>query len=244
MSNDKLKNVFRIIGEKPIAFHATFSRMLGGVGEAIFFQQIMYWSDKGCKGDGIIYKTDSEMEAETTLTPRMQRLIRRKLKEMGILKIWREKVKGAPVNHYKIDGGILRKVMMELHPSLNSSIVSENTSENIPFLSKEKNGTPVPGKGNATKVRKIYINNTTNRITQYFADKCLKYLRVSPVFSVRDHRRVSFAMNTGKLTEEEIKELFNDWFNLDVPDDQLISISAALSGRQIEKFKVRNAIYK
>ena len=142
MSNDKLKNVFRIIGEKPIAFHATFSRMLGGVGEAIFFQQIMYWSDKGCKGDGIIYKTDSEMEAETTLTPRMQRLIRRKLKEMGILKIWREKVKGAPVNHYKIDGGILRKVMMELHPSLNSSIVSENTSENIPFLSKEKNGTP------------------------------------------------------------------------------------------------------
>lgn len=43
--------------ERPIAFYPQLSRVLGGIDEAIFVQQLYYWSDKGRDKEGWIYKT-------------------------------------------------------------------------------------------------------------------------------------------------------------------------------------------
>ena len=48
---------------KPVAFHPALSRTLGGnIGAAIFLQQIIFWSDKGFREDGWIYKAIKKSE--------------------------------------------------------------------------------------------------------------------------------------------------------------------------------------
>lgn len=88
---------------KPVAFYAEIARELGSINAALFYQQIRYWSDKGSREDGWIYKSAIEIEEETTLTENMQRLCRKILTED---KKWIEckkmKVKGAPTWHYRL----------------------------------------------------------------------------------------------------------------------------------------------
>jgi len=55
------------LSDKAIAFHPQLARVLGGINEAILFQQLAYWSDKGSDPDWI-YKTQKDIEFETTLT--------------------------------------------------------------------------------------------------------------------------------------------------------------------------------
>jgi hypothetical protein len=40
--------------ERPIAFYPSLARELGGIPEAIFYQQIYFWQDKGSREDGFI----------------------------------------------------------------------------------------------------------------------------------------------------------------------------------------------
>lgn len=96
--------------EKPIAFHPQLARVLGGIEEAIYFQQLYYWSDKGNREDGFIYKTKAEIEEETTLTRRQQDRIRRKLKAIGILEEKLIKANGSPTLHYKLNIEIVQKL--------------------------------------------------------------------------------------------------------------------------------------
>ena len=59
--------------------------VLGGVNEARLFQQLAYWSDKGSDPDWI-YKTQKELEEETTLTRTQQEGARRNLRRLGVVK--------------------------------------------------------------------------------------------------------------------------------------------------------------
>jgi hypothetical protein len=53
---------------------------------------------------------------------------------------------------------------------------------------------------------------------------------------------VLFAMNTGGLSEVQIIDLFDEWFGLGKSDEETISITRALSARQIEQYKIRNNV--
>ena len=53
----------RILSDRPIAFHPELARAFGGINEALFFQQIAYWSDKGDDPEWI-YKRRVELEHE------------------------------------------------------------------------------------------------------------------------------------------------------------------------------------
>lgn len=88
--------------ESPIAFYPQLARELGGdIEAAIFYQQVYYWSNKGSREDGFIYKTKEEIEQETTLTRRQQDRIRRKLVQKGWLETKIMKANGTPTLHYK-----------------------------------------------------------------------------------------------------------------------------------------------
>lgn len=71
--------------ERVIAFQPSIARILGGIDEAIFLQQIYFWSDKGARDDGYVWKTNKEIEEETTLTYEKQLRIRKKLVSLGFL---------------------------------------------------------------------------------------------------------------------------------------------------------------
>ncbi len=89
-----------LLSDRPIAFHPMLARVLGGVNEALLFQQLAYWSDKGSDPDWI-YKTQKELEEETTLTRTQQEGARRNLRRLGVV---RETKRGLPAKlYYRVD---------------------------------------------------------------------------------------------------------------------------------------------
>ena len=85
-----------LLSDRPIAFHPMLSRLFGGIGEALLFQQIAYWSGKGDDPEWI-YKTQAELEEETTLSRYQQEQARAKLRKLGILE---ETKRGLPAKLY------------------------------------------------------------------------------------------------------------------------------------------------
>ncbi len=88
--------------ERPIMFIPGLARELGGIEEAIFYQQLHYWMDKGTREDGFIYKSTAEIEEETTLTRFQQDRIRAKLVKKGWIEIKKTRApNGSPTLHYR-----------------------------------------------------------------------------------------------------------------------------------------------
>lgn len=87
--------------KKPIAFYPELSLELGSIPAAIYYQQLYFWSDKGGREDGFIYKTKEEIEEETTIKLKTQDRIREKLEKKGWLETKLIQVKGAPTLHYR-----------------------------------------------------------------------------------------------------------------------------------------------
>jgi hypothetical protein len=86
----------RLLSDRPIAFHPSLARAFGGINEALFFQQIAYWSDKGTDPEWI-YKSQVELEAETCLSSYQQKQSRDRLKRLGVLEDDR---RGVPARLY------------------------------------------------------------------------------------------------------------------------------------------------
>lgn len=87
----------RVLSDRPVAFHPAMARLLGGITEALLFQQLAYWSDKGSDPDGWIFKTQVELEDETALTRGQQERARATLRRLGILE---EIKRGVPAKLY------------------------------------------------------------------------------------------------------------------------------------------------
>ncbi len=85
-----------LLSDRPIAFHPMLARLLGGINEALLFQQLAYWSGKGRNPDWI-YKTQADLEEETTLSRYQQEQARAKLRRLGILE---EQRRGVPAKLY------------------------------------------------------------------------------------------------------------------------------------------------
>lgn len=87
--------------ERVIAFRPEIARLLGSINAAILYQQLTFWSDKGGRGDGLVYKTAREIEGETTLTEKQQRAARKILVDMGWLEVQLMKADGSPTLHFR-----------------------------------------------------------------------------------------------------------------------------------------------
>lgn len=87
---------------KAVVFYPHLAKELGGVREALYFQTLVYWSDKTSRKDGFFYKTQEEIEEETTISVRHQRNILNKLIKLGYLKTKLLKANGAPTLHYQV----------------------------------------------------------------------------------------------------------------------------------------------
>lgn len=93
--------LLNLLSDRPVAYHPDIARIVGGVKAAVFLCQLLYWTGKGKRLDGYIWKIQTEWEKEIALTRYEQEGARKKLKELGILK---EKLRGIPAKlHYKVD---------------------------------------------------------------------------------------------------------------------------------------------
>jgi hypothetical protein len=94
-----------------------------------------------------------------------------------------------------------------------------------------------------TKEKTEGKNQIAIRIQNKFAELCRRNIGTTPILNIVTYKSALFALNSGRLTEKQIEDLFDEWFGLpNKKDEQLISISQALSKFNIDGYKVRNQI--
>ena len=84
------------------------------------------------------------------------------------------------------------------------------------------------------------MNKVALRIRSKFSELCEKSIGIKPVEDQKSYQIILFALKKGGMTEEIIYDLFEEWFGLGKPDEDVIQITRALSGNQINSYKVRN----
>ena len=94
-----------------VMFYPEMAHRFGSIARAIYLQNLIYWSDKGHRKDGFIYKTKESIEKETTLTRYQQDSCRKYFEKKGILETKLLKANGAPTLHYRVKNGIVRKLL-------------------------------------------------------------------------------------------------------------------------------------
>ena len=83
--NEEAKQLMRsVLTDRPITFRADFARIGGSIAAGLFLSQLCYWSDKGGRTDGFVYKTQAEWEEETALSNEQQLRARKQLKARGL----------------------------------------------------------------------------------------------------------------------------------------------------------------
>ena len=117
MAKDKninLKKVQEVIeratGEeaKVIAVPSQLIHFVGNITErgktqkAVFLSQLIYWSDKGKRQDGFIYKTQRQWKAETGLSETQIADYTEEFENLGLLETKLKKANGSPTTHYKL----------------------------------------------------------------------------------------------------------------------------------------------
>lgn len=99
---------------------------------ALFFSQVVYWSDKGKRNDGWFYKTDKEWKEELKLSEYECKKARDKLTGIGVLIVDKKKANGVPTMHYKVEWDNLSKWVLKKFDNRTES-VSPNFSETKNF---------------------------------------------------------------------------------------------------------------
>lgn len=94
-----------LLSDRPVAFHPQLARLLGGINAALLFQQIAFWSntkpDSEAGYGAWIWKTQTELEAETTLTRYEQENARKNLRRTNVIEEHRRSVPARL--HYRIN---------------------------------------------------------------------------------------------------------------------------------------------
>jgi len=79
-----------------------FVDFTGSLETALFLSQLLYWSDKGNRGDGFVYKSRKEWSEEIALSDYTIRKATKTLVKMGLLETQKLRARGAPTLHYRL----------------------------------------------------------------------------------------------------------------------------------------------
>lgn len=123
----------------------------GKTQKALFFAQLIYWSDKGTRNDGFIYKTQTEWSKETGLSEGQISEYTTELELWQFVETKLKKANGNPTVHYKVNMDYFLSSFQEFlrnrfrenqenQIDKNEDSLTENTTENTTNSSHSKNG--------------------------------------------------------------------------------------------------------
>lgn len=93
-----MRDILKALNQRPVAYYPIYAVGTGSVPCAVALSQLMYWFSSS---KDKIYKTDAELQAESGLSDKEMRTVKRKLKELSFLNVTRE---GVPAKtYYEID---------------------------------------------------------------------------------------------------------------------------------------------
>lgn len=104
-------------------------------------------------------------------------------------------------------------------------------------ITHDKFGRPLKS---GPKVKREGKNKIAVRIQLKFQEKCKKEVGVVPVMNFIGYKMALRAINS--LTEEQVYDLFDEWFSLGKPDEEAVQITRALSDNNVNAYKARNGV--
>ncbi len=109
-----------LLTQRVIAFHPVIAKITNDVKAALFFCQLMYWSDKGDDQRGWIWKTREQWQDETALTRREQETARGRLRKLDLIE---EHRRGQPpLLYYRVKWRTL-EVLLQAHVSMSENAI-------------------------------------------------------------------------------------------------------------------------
>lgn len=145
------KTIQSVLGSpaKLIAVPIELIHFIGNTQMAVFLCQLIYWSDKGKRDDGYIFKTKNEWKEETGLSENQITRFTKIFVALGFLDIKLKKANGSPTIHYKLDIEKLSDLIrhfLEIRNSKNDGketmksdeSLTENTSNNTHDITLER----------------------------------------------------------------------------------------------------------
>ena len=160
MENSLILDALSKVLDTPIAFHRIYAEYFNDVATALYVQQMLYWSDKGKRKDGFVFKTKAELEYETTLSSKVQDRCRKLLESQGLLETKLIKAHGVPTLHYKMDKTAFFSKILEYaqreYPRVmpvGYNPLTENTTENTNnnYIVPSNDGNSVKSKNKQVK---------------------------------------------------------------------------------------------
>ncbi len=176
----KIEKLFSELNDKPVVYHSVYARITGSVTAGLLLSQIVYWNKVS---GGEFYKTDKEWQEELVMGERELRNAKKKLKELGFVKIKR---KGVPAKtYYTLDINRLITVI----------------------TSSDEKAKPVRTKGpnkNGRKVRTSITENTTENTTENIIGQKTKKF-------IEKLKKEMEGITLTREQVEELKEFVNYW---------------------------------
>lgn len=104
-----------------------YAEFMGGLDGGLFLNQLVFWSDKGKRADGFIYKSRPEWTDETTLSDYALRKATKELKRAGLLETKVLKANGAPTLHYRLNLDALIDALVRFVDSANGNVENDDS---------------------------------------------------------------------------------------------------------------------
>jgi hypothetical protein len=105
-NQDKVKELIKSLTRdeaKVVAVPSELIHFIGNPAKAVLLSQLIYWSDKGGRRDGSVFKTYGEIEEETGITSKTCNRYYKGFKAMGFFAWEIKKANGFPTVHFKLD---------------------------------------------------------------------------------------------------------------------------------------------
>lgn len=116
------QRVFKIIKEKTgvcnvVVTPEIFIHLCGDTATALMLSHLCYWTDRGVREDGFLWKSAREWMQEVGLTRRQLNWATARLEEMKLLKVEKKLAQGHPTLHYWLNQVNLLKAICTFKPN-------------------------------------------------------------------------------------------------------------------------------
>lgn len=98
-----------------------YLQLTGDLNSALILSQCVFWSDKGGRKDGFIYKTKAEWETETSLTRHEFDTAKKRLQETGLVEFQVKRANGHGTLHFKVNTDMLMQSLRTVEYTKNHS---------------------------------------------------------------------------------------------------------------------------
>ena len=113
-----------------------FIHYTGSIDAALFLSQLLYWTGKGKRTDGFIYKTYKEWKDEIYLGEYEIRKARRVLEQNGVLETKVKRANGNPTVHYRLDAARFSESLLEFLKNRKASNSNNDSLESAESLTE------------------------------------------------------------------------------------------------------------